>query len=100
MRRSVYGVVALVLGTSCVSIAASDRAQAAIAGAQLVYFRDTRTELCFAGRYLIFKEAVLTNVPCTEAVQRLIASQAPSVIPGADATSPSEPVRTGATYSR
>ncbi len=98
MQRSRYGLAALVLWTGCVSIAESDRAQAAIAGAQLVYFRDTRTELCFAGRYLVFNDAVLTNVPCTEAVQRLIASQAPSVIPGA--ASPSEPLRTGATYSR
>jgi hypothetical protein len=98
-RRSLYALVSLsMLWTGCIGIAENDRAQAAIEGAQLVYFRDSRTGLCFAGRYLNFTQAVLTNVPCTETVQQVIASQVPSVSPRADESSQGN--HTGATYSR
>jgi hypothetical protein len=36
------------------------------------YFRDTRTGLCFAAQALGFNQAVMTNVPCTPDVERLI----------------------------
>lgn len=36
------------------------------------YFRDERTGLCFAARALGFNQGVMSNVPCTAEVERLI----------------------------
>jgi hypothetical protein len=39
---------------------------------ELIYIRDNRTGLCFASRYLGHQAGVMTNVPCTPEVERLI----------------------------
>ena len=42
----------------------------------LWYFQDTRTNLCFATYEPMKREGLLTEVPCTEEVKRLIVNQA------------------------
>jgi hypothetical protein len=39
---------------------------------EIKYFRDNRTGLCFAAQALGFNQAVMSNVPCTPGVERLI----------------------------
>ena len=39
------------------------------------YFKDTRTNLCFAGSYLGYASALMTNVPCSPEVEKLIIEQ-------------------------
>lgn len=36
------------------------------------YYKDPRTGLCFFGRGLDYRSAVLTNVPCTPEVEKII----------------------------
>ncbi len=38
------------------------------------YYKDPRTDICFAGSCLGCREAVLTTVPCTPEVERLLES--------------------------
>ncbi len=38
----------------------------------LEYFKDPKTNLCFAARSLGYYSAVLTNVPCTPEVERFL----------------------------
>jgi hypothetical protein len=42
---------------------------------RLAYFKDARTSLCFAASSLDTKYSVMTNVPCTEAVEHEIAAE-------------------------
>lgn len=37
----------------------------------VMYFKDTKTGLCFAGSHLEHYSAVLTNVPCTPEVEKV-----------------------------
>lgn len=41
-------------------------------GDRIEYYKDDRTDLCFAGMSLGFNAAVLTNVPCSLAVMESI----------------------------
>ncbi|HUJ62014.1 MAG TPA: hypothetical protein VLX92_26090 [Kofleriaceae bacterium] len=66
------------LGAGCMSAAelrANDVAAAPAEASLLVYFKDARTGLCFAGRWFASNGAVLTNVPCSDAVERVIAGE-------------------------
>lgn len=37
----------------------------------LIYYKDTRTNLCFAGYGLGWNNGALTNVPCNEQVEKV-----------------------------
>lgn len=39
---------------------------------EIRYYKDTATNLCFAGQWLGWNSAVLTNVPCTPEVDKLV----------------------------
>jgi hypothetical protein len=39
---------------------------------RMKYFKDSKTDLCFAAQSLGFNNGVMTNVPCTPEVERLI----------------------------
>ena len=45
-------------------------------GPDMTYFKDPRTGICFAGQGLFSTSAVMTSVPGSEAVDRVIAEQA------------------------
>jgi hypothetical protein len=68
-------VCASSIGCSEASLHARDVSQASREASQLVYFKDPRTELCFAGKYLWSSGAVLTSVPCSQAVEQVISEQ-------------------------
>ena len=56
-------------------IRARDATDSAHVASTLTYFEDPRTGLCFAGRMFSYNAAVMTNVPCTDEVRRMIATQ-------------------------
>jgi hypothetical protein len=56
----------------------SDLSLAPSYASALVYFKDPRTGICFAGRNLSSNTAVVTTVPCSDAVERTIAEQGQS----------------------
>jgi hypothetical protein len=73
--------IAVLLATSvgCTDWHARDVGDAARQASMLVYFKDPNTGLCFAGRNFSSTMAVLTNVPCSPAVESAIAGQARAV---------------------
>jgi hypothetical protein len=68
-------VCCLLVGCTSAWQRAQDVSAANQVTSTLVYLKDTRTGLCFAGRLLTGAGAVLTNVPCSDAVERAIAEQ-------------------------
>jgi hypothetical protein len=75
--------IAVLLATSvgCTDWHARDVGDAARQASMLVYFKDPRTGLCFAGRNFSNTGAVVTNVPCSPAVDSAIAEQAQTAEP-------------------
>jgi hypothetical protein len=64
-KRRLFTFLSVVLLTiSCVNN--SDRIES------MEYFRDSKTGLCFAAKHMYANNAVMTNVPCTPDVERLI----------------------------
>lgn len=41
----------------------------------LIYVKDTRTNLCFATAYAYSNNAVMSNIPCTPEVEQIIKIQ-------------------------
>jgi hypothetical protein len=64
------------LGCSDATMRTRDVSEAAREASMLVYFKDPRTGLCFAGRWFTSNAAQLASVPCSDAVERMIAEQA------------------------
>jgi hypothetical protein len=79
MRAVMIAICLSSIGCSDTAQRARDVSEAGHYASMLVYFKDARTGLCFAGRSLSQSSAVITNVPCSDAVESWIAGQPPSV---------------------
>jgi hypothetical protein len=76
MRILTLALCVSVIGCSQGNLRVNDVSYAANEASMLVYFKDPRTGLCFAGRLFNYNGAQLANVPCSVEVERVIAEQA------------------------
>jgi hypothetical protein len=69
MKNLFFALMVMILGCD---FAAMRQENAIAISSELIYLKDYRTNLCYASWGAMNESGVLTNVPCTPEVERLL----------------------------
>jgi hypothetical protein len=88
MKIWIAAICVGLIGCSEAHFHAQDVDDVAHEASLLVYFKDARTGLCFAGRGFGHPWGVVTNVPCSAEVEKAIAGQGQTASPRPESPPP------------
>jgi hypothetical protein len=87
MKIAIIAVCVSMIGGACIPVPPQNELSGtAYEATMLAYFKDPRTGLCFAGKDFGTRSAVLTNVPCSNAVENAISQRHGANVPTAQAS--------------